>query len=266
MQTECYNTGQLYRWKRQIERQEAPLPLTEKTVYDRLYAEFIETRQNKCSVNESDLRYWAINIAGVMGISNFELSGTWIAGFKQAHDIGSRKITKFVSRNYATVEAMIERSIKDFIVSVKSTLVTSELFAVYSADQSGFERKMRGKRTLSHVGEKHTPAAQSVSALTHFYTIMPVLSMDSSLLYRLYAVKPLLSDARSFACRINLPNFNQVFCGSVFAGESRLSETHAVRPAIPPTCHFSPRVDAVLRTSREKLCISANFVFYCAVK
>jgi hypothetical protein len=37
---------QLYRWK----RQEAPLPLTKKTVYDRLYAEFTEVRQNKPSL------------------------------------------------------------------------------------------------------------------------------------------------------------------------------------------------------------------------
>jgi hypothetical protein len=37
---------QLYRWKRQTDRQEVPLPLTKKTVYDRLYAEFIEARQN----------------------------------------------------------------------------------------------------------------------------------------------------------------------------------------------------------------------------
>jgi hypothetical protein len=67
---------QLYRWKVQIERQEAPLPLTKKTVCDRLYAEFIEARKNKCSVNDSDLPDWAVNIANEMGISNFQASGT----------------------------------------------------------------------------------------------------------------------------------------------------------------------------------------------
>jgi hypothetical protein len=67
---------QLYRWKRQIERQEAPLPLTKKTVYDRLYAEFTEARKNKCSVDDSYLRDWAINIANEMGISNFQASAT----------------------------------------------------------------------------------------------------------------------------------------------------------------------------------------------
>jgi transposase-like protein len=58
-----WSERQLYRWKRQIERQDAPLQLTKKTVYVRLYAEFTEARQNKCSVNDSDLRDWAINIA-----------------------------------------------------------------------------------------------------------------------------------------------------------------------------------------------------------
>jgi hypothetical protein len=46
---------QMYRWKRQTERQGAPLPLTKKTVYDRLYAEFTEARKNKCSFIDSDL-------------------------------------------------------------------------------------------------------------------------------------------------------------------------------------------------------------------
>jgi hypothetical protein len=147
---------QLYRWKRQIERQDAPLPLTKKTVYDRLYAEFTEARKNKSSVNDSDLRDWAINIANEMGICNFQASGTWITRFKQAHNIGSRKITKFVSRNYAVDEAMIEQSIKDFLASTKSTIASYEMPAVYNADQSGFEREMHGKRTLSHVGERHT--------------------------------------------------------------------------------------------------------------
>jgi hypothetical protein len=85
---------QLYRWKRQIERQEASLPLTKKTVYeyDRQYAELIEAKQNKCSFNDSDLRDWAINIASEMGISNFQASGTWITRFKQAHRIGSQRL------------------------------------------------------------------------------------------------------------------------------------------------------------------------------
>jgi hypothetical protein len=69
---------------------------------------------------------WAINIANEMGISNFQASGTWNTRFKQAHHIGSRKITKFVSRNYAVDEAMIEQSIKDFLASTKLTIASYE--------------------------------------------------------------------------------------------------------------------------------------------
>jgi hypothetical protein len=50
-ENECaVSERQLYRWKRQIERQEAPLPLAKKTVHGRLYAEFIEARQNNPSL------------------------------------------------------------------------------------------------------------------------------------------------------------------------------------------------------------------------
>jgi hypothetical protein len=59
---------------------------------------------------------------------------------------------------------MIEQSIKYFLASMKSTIASYEMSAVYSADQSGFEREMRGKRTMSHEREKYTlTAAQSVS-------------------------------------------------------------------------------------------------------
>jgi hypothetical protein len=135
---------------------------------------------------------WAVNIANEMGISNFQASGTWITRFKQVlASIGSREITKFVSRSYVTDKAMIEQSIKHFLASTKSTIASYEMSAVYNADQSGFVREMRGKRTLSHVGERHTlTAAQSVSALTPSYTIMPVISMDDSLLPRLYIYMP----------------------------------------------------------------------------
>jgi hypothetical protein len=126
---------QLFRWKRQIERQEAPLTLTKKTVYDRLYVEFTEARQNECSVNDSDFRDWAINIANEIGISNFQASGTWITKFKQAHHIQSRKITKFVSRNYGIDEVMIEQSIKDFLASTESTIARRRKTHTHSSSQ-----------------------------------------------------------------------------------------------------------------------------------
>lgn len=169
-----------------MERRKAPIPLIKKTIHDRLYAEFIEARQNKCNIKDSDFRDWAINIAGEIGISNFQASGTWITRFKQVYRIRSRKITKFVSRNIAKDEAMIEQSTRDFLVATKSTVTNYAMSAVYNAEQLGFEREMHNKRTLYHVGEKHINS-RAVNALTHSsYTIMSAISMDVGLLPRSY--------------------------------------------------------------------------------
>ncbi len=178
---------QLYEWKSQIEKRKIPPTLAKKTLYERLYVQFFEARKNKYSINDSDLRDWALHIADEMGINDFQASANWILQFKKVHRIGSRKITKFVSRNYARDEAMIEQAASDFVETTKTKLVHYAMSAVYNADQSGFEREMRAKRTLSFVGEKHTETtAQSVSALTHSYTIMPVIGMDGTLFPRLY--------------------------------------------------------------------------------
>lgn len=107
--------------------------------------------------------------------------------FKKAHKIKSRKITKFVSRTYVHDETQKGVVVEEFLKNAK------ERFSHYSqssnTDQSGFEREMRSKRALSFVGGNHTQTvAQSVSALSHSYTIMPTISMDGSLLPKLFIV------------------------------------------------------------------------------
>ncbi len=156
-------------------------------LYERLYHTFCDIRKRKCSVNDADLRDWARAIAHDIGMHAFKASSTWIAGFKKHFRICSRKITKFVSRSFARDEESILQLARDFVETAKSKFVKYQVNAVYNANQSGFEREMCAKQTLSFVGEKHTEiAVLSINALTHSYTIMPVIALDGTLLPVLY--------------------------------------------------------------------------------
>ena len=75
-----------------------------------------------------------------------------------------------------------------FVKSVKP-LILNKLNSTYNTDQSGFNYELHSGRTLEVVGIKHISAkVQSLSALTHSYTIQPTISADGILLTPLFVI------------------------------------------------------------------------------
>jgi hypothetical protein len=99
-------------------------------------------------------------------------------------------ITKFVSIKYAADEAITEQFIRDFLTApAKWTFASYTMPVVYNAGQPGFKREMHGKWAVACWWKTHTHSStvsQSVTSLTHSYTTMAVISVDGSLLSRLY--------------------------------------------------------------------------------
>jgi hypothetical protein len=91
-----WNTSYVYRWKVQTKKSKSPWSKAKVTLYKHLHVWFIETKQKRCSINDSDLHDWALQITDEIGIGNFQTSASWILCFRWAHRTGSRKITKFV--------------------------------------------------------------------------------------------------------------------------------------------------------------------------
>lgn len=180
---------QLHKWRAQLQNMKANPVECKKKLYENLYARFVETRKNRQSVCDEDLKIWAMEFAHKEAVSNFAASKAWIYNFKRHYRIKSRKITKFVSRSYTKDELELQKSATDFVESTTKKLADYVPSQIFNTDQSGFEKEMRARRTLSFVGEKHTETmAQSINALTHSYTIMPTISMDGMLLPKLFIV------------------------------------------------------------------------------
>lgn len=63
--------------------------------------------------------------------------------------------------------------------------------SIINCDQSGFEREIHSKRTLSTIGLKNVEKqVQNIGATTHSYTVMPMFSMDGRLLSPMLVVIP----------------------------------------------------------------------------
>jgi hypothetical protein len=65
------------------------------------YQEFIKVKENNLIIHDSDLKRWAIKKGNEISLQNFTASNMWLWRFKQQYGIVSRKITKFVTRNYS---------------------------------------------------------------------------------------------------------------------------------------------------------------------
>jgi hypothetical protein len=182
------NRETLYIWEKQIEnkgtRNDKLL-----LIYNSTVNRFIEAKNSRLIVHESDLRRWALNTNREVGLENFTASSKWIHNFKKANRIVSRKITKFVTRKYSEEMESISSRASSFVESAIPYIYNYGSDLVYNTDQSGFNLEIHSGRTLETQGSRHVEAVvQSVSATTHSYTIQPTISADGKLMSPLFIV------------------------------------------------------------------------------
>jgi hypothetical protein len=158
-------------------------------VWTYTYQEFIKAKENNLIIHDSDLKRWAIKRRNEISLQNFTASNMWLWRFKQQHRIVSRKITKFVTRNYSKERADQISTANLFVNSTKLFLQSYTDNQIYNTDQSGFNKEIHSGRTLEFKGVRHVEATvQSTSATTHSYTIQPTISKDGKLLSPLFVV------------------------------------------------------------------------------
>jgi len=179
---------QLYRWEHYIQKGGTH---REKMLYISEYVlqNFKEADEEKKIIHDMDLRRWALEAKAQIDLSSFKASATWILNFKRKYRIVSRKITKFVSRSAQRDKEQLQIACQEFIATVKSNINLFELDNIYNADESGFNLELHSGRTLTTQGVKTVESiAQSLSATTHSYTIMPIISASGQLKSPLYLV------------------------------------------------------------------------------
>jgi len=111
------------------------------------------------------------------------------------------------------------------VKTVKSHIDVIGEGSTYNADESGFNLEIHSGRTLANMGAKTIEATiQSLSSISHSYTIMPIISANGSLLSPLYIV--LKEITGSFGPRVEETLFRPVNVYIVASKSGKLTTQH----------------------------------------
>jgi hypothetical protein len=180
---------QLYDWQKQVDQKGSRIDILN-IIWKATFETFESARRNNLTVHDADLKRWAIETAkNQQHQIIFKASNSWLRKFKKHYRVCGRKVTKFVSRNYCNELDDIEMTAMNFVHETKEKIMDYYEGNVYNSDQSGFNKEMHSGRSLAFKGQRKVlGTAQSASAMTHSYTIMPTISMSGELLSPLYIV------------------------------------------------------------------------------
>lgn len=80
-------------------------------------------------------------------------------------------------------EAPKREAANTFVTTIKEKVEQYGLDNIFNSDQSGFQLELRSGRSLEFIGTKRVEKkSQSVTSLTHSYTIQPTITADGRLL------------------------------------------------------------------------------------
>ncbi len=111
-------------------------------VWTYTYNEFINAKNNNLIIHDWDLKRWAIKKKNEISLQNFTASNMWLWKFKRQYRIVSRKITKFVTRNYSREKDDQISTANMFVNSTKLFLQNFSDNQIYNTDQSGFNMEV----------------------------------------------------------------------------------------------------------------------------
>lgn len=91
---------------------------------------------------------------------------------------------------------------------------------VFNTDQSGFNYIVHTNRTLSYTGERITTATvESLNALTHSYTVQPLLNMNGNLVGKLYINLKETKNQFGPIVAQNMPNYENLYVTCTTSGK-----------------------------------------------
>jgi Tc5 transposase C-terminal domain/DDE superfamily endonuclease len=171
------------------------------TICNFVLQKFKLSKVNRVIIHDVNLRIWAVTKARELGLVHFKASHGWILKFKAANKIVSRKITRFITKLSAEQDTQLHELAEQFVQATIPYVNNNGPETVYNTDQSGFSLELHSGRTLDIQGVRAVEAVvQSKSAMTHSYTIQPVISASGKLLSPLFLV--LKEPTGSFGPRI----------------------------------------------------------------
>lgn len=141
------------------------------------------------TLHDENLRLMALDFCRQNQVEKFKACPTWISSFKRRYGIVSRRITAFITKKAYRSRDEIELKAQQFVRVVKDDMQTRPLACFCNGDQSGFVKEMTTGRTLAPLGVKKVERiVESRVAMTHAYTVLPLLYADGRLGEKLYVV------------------------------------------------------------------------------
>ena len=213
-----------------------------KLIGQRVLEQFKEYVSQHKVIKDRHLRQWGLQIKSeVAPHIEFKASHGWCQVFKKRNGIVSRKTTKFVTKVYSSDQHDLNKESKDFVTQVRTIAIVRKLLPsqVLNADQSKVEKEMHSGRTHRFQGEKTVLSlVQSESALTHSYTIMPVIDAAGNLYSPMYMKLKETGDG-SFPPTVDVFQPKNV---AVFSGTSSMMNKEDMVTFFK-SCYFKSNVD-----------------------
>lgn len=157
---------------------------TFRKINDRVWERF----RDNAVIKDRTLRIWAKQMYRQIDPHDtlkFKACDSWIHRFKKRNGVVSRAITERVSKNWEGKNAHRAAAVEDFMEKFRIKTIDEGLLPhqIFNADQSRFEKELHTCRTHRVKGSKDIRAAVgSMSATSHSYMIMPVVSMAGEIL------------------------------------------------------------------------------------
>lgn len=143
---------------------------------------FLEARQKGIAIHDITIAQWVAYIARDIN-SPLVGSQSWITRFKSTYGIVSCKVNKVLSRANVKNSAEIYAAASKFAEDNKQVFKQDRLDYIWNTDQIGFQLEYTSERTLDIRGtDVIQVVAHSISATTHSYTVMPVITASGHLL------------------------------------------------------------------------------------
>ncbi|EGT54253.1 hypothetical protein CAEBREN_19914 [Caenorhabditis brenneri] len=152
-------------------------------ISERLYEMVIKSINEGHILHDSTLYTMIAEIKDEFKIeTSFVGSHHWLNNWKRAHRISSRKITRFVSKKKFMEKEAVQEEMDQFVKLARKTFEGYDPLRVYNLDQSGFQKELYTKRTLTETCSQDVEIiTSSASGVTHSYTVLPMLRLDGVL-------------------------------------------------------------------------------------
>ncbi len=87
--------------------------------------------------------------------------------------------------NFIEIDKQKTINAENFVKNIKLIIQNYEPDQIFNTDQSGINYETYSQRTLANIGESTEVSANSLNAMSHSYTIQPVMSFEGKLVGKL---------------------------------------------------------------------------------